>query len=58
MIQARAHVSSASTLGRSVKVNTCANVTHDVVVGDFATIAPSAVLLGRTSVGAGAYVGQ
>jgi sugar O-acyltransferase (sialic acid O-acetyltransferase NeuD family) len=57
VIQAGAHVSSGARLGRCVKVNTCANVTHDVEIGDFATVAPSAVLLGRCRVEAGAYIG-
>lgn len=56
-VQAGAHISSGTIAGRGVKVNTCANVTHDVEIGDFATIAPSAVLLGRSRIGAGAYIG-
>lgn len=57
VIQAGAHVSSGARLGLCVKVNTCANITHDVEIGDFATIAPSAVLLGRCRIATCAYIG-
>ena len=55
--QAGALVSSNSVLGVGVKLNTGANVTHDVTVGDFTSVAPGAVLLGRGRVGARAYIG-
>ena len=45
------------SLGRLVRVNTAAVITHECVVGDYATIAPRAVLLGRVKVGEGAYIG-
>ena len=56
-MQASCHVSASVRIGEFVKVNTAANLMHDSVVGDFATIAPNAVVLGRVSVRAGCYVG-
>jgi acetyltransferase-like isoleucine patch superfamily enzyme len=44
-------------IGDFVKVNSAANLMHDSVVGDFTTIAPNAVILGRVSLRAGCYVG-
>lgn len=57
VVQVGVHVSTAARVGAFVKLNYLCNVTHDVVVEDFATVAPSAVLLGRVRVGRGAYVG-
>jgi sugar O-acyltransferase (sialic acid O-acetyltransferase NeuD family) len=57
VIQAGASISSFARLGRCVKVNTRATITHDVTIDDYATIAPCAVLLGRSRIGAAAYVG-
>ena len=57
VIQAGVNVSSATKIGTFCKLNSCCNVMHDNAIIDFATIAPNAVLLGRVSVGCGAYVG-
>jgi len=57
VIQSMAYVSSCCNLGRGVRVNVGARVMHDTVIGDFTTVAPAAVLLGRVEVGAGVYIG-
>jgi sugar O-acyltransferase (sialic acid O-acetyltransferase NeuD family) len=57
VMHAGASISSFSILGRGVKVNTSANVTHDVTVQDFVSIAPGAVVLSRCILGEGAYIG-
>lgn len=57
LIAAGAAVSSGARLGKGVRVNRAANVTHDVNLGDYATVAPSACILGRARVGDGAYIG-
>lgn len=57
IIQAPSHVSVGCCLGVGVRVNCCANIMHDCVIGDFCTIAPSAVLLGRVQLESRVYVG-
>lgn len=57
VVQRPSHVSVGCQLGRAVRVNCGANVMHDATVGDFATIAPSAVLLGHVTIQERAYVG-
>lgn len=52
-----AHVSVNCRLGRGVRVNCRANLMHDCVVGDFCTVAPNAVLLGRVRLEEEVYVG-
>lgn len=52
-----AHVSVSCELGRGVRVNCRANIMHDCRVGDFCTIAPNAVLLGRVTLEEDVYVG-
>lgn len=57
VIQAGVNVSSATKIGCFCKLNSYSNVMHDNVIGDYTTIAPNAVLLGRVTTGKGAYVG-
>ncbi len=56
-MQSCCHISASVRIGEFVKVNAAANLMHDSVVGDFTTIAPNAVILGRVSVHSGCYVG-
>ena len=57
VIQYGSCLSSLVKIGICVKVNVRANLMHDVVVGDFSTIAPNAVILGHVEIGRCAYVG-
>ena len=57
MIQDGCNISSNVKLGRCVRVNSCANIMHDSCVGDFTTIAPSSVILGRCNIGNKVYIG-
>lgn len=57
VIQAGVNVSSATKIGCFCKLNSYCNVMHDNVTGDYTTIAPNAVLLGRVTIGKGAYIG-
>lgn len=58
VVQAGVNVSSATKIGCFCKLNSYCNVMHDNVIGDYTTIAPNAVLLGRVTVGKGAYIGS
>jgi sugar O-acyltransferase (sialic acid O-acetyltransferase NeuD family) len=44
-------------IGRQVQINLSCTVGHDVVIGDFATLAPGVNLSGRVHIGARAYIG-
>lgn len=57
IIQAGVNVSSATKIGCFCKLNSYSNLMHDNVIGDYSTIAPNAVLLGRVTTGKGAYIG-
>jgi sugar O-acyltransferase (sialic acid O-acetyltransferase NeuD family) len=57
IIQTGVHVSASVKLADFVRVNVFANLMHDVVVEQYATIAPNAVLLGSVKVGEMCYVG-
>jgi len=57
VLQKLAYVSSDCILGRGVRINVGATVMHDNIVGDYVTIAPRAVLLGRISIGRESYIG-
>lgn len=57
VIQSGVNVSSLVTIGDFVRVNTCANIMHESVVGDYSTIAPNAVILGRVKISQGVYLG-
>lgn len=50
-------VSSNCSIGRCVKINSGAIITHDVDIGDYSTIAPGAVVLGRVSIADEVYIG-
>lgn len=58
IIQSFCNVSTNCRIGRLVKLNTYANVMHDVSIDDFATIAPNAVCLGYVKIGKKAYIGS
>lgn len=57
IIQSFCNISAECEIGVCVRLNTGANVMHNVFVGDFSTVAPAAVLLGYTSIGSKVYVG-
>ncbi len=57
IIQHGAHISANTRIGALVKVNVNANIMHDCVIHNFATIAPNAVVLGRVEIGKCAYIG-
>lgn len=57
MIQSLCNISSNTVLGSGVRVNTGANIMHDVNAGSFSVIAPNAVVLGYVSIGDKAYIG-
>jgi sugar O-acyltransferase (sialic acid O-acetyltransferase NeuD family) len=44
-------------LGRHVQINRSCDVSHDVVLGDYATLAPGVRVSGRVRIGARAYIG-
>lgn len=44
-------------LGRQVQVNLACTIGHDVVIGDFATLAPGVHVSGQVHIGKRAYVG-
>ena len=43
-------------IGRACKLNVNATVHHDSRIGDFCTLAPAAIILGRVTVGDEAYI--
>jgi acetyltransferase EpsM len=55
--QVMTNLSVDCVLGKAARLNTGANVMHDVELGDFVTIAPNAVLLSGVKVGALTYIG-
>lgn len=57
VVQRLAHLSENCRVGRGLRLNVAANVMHDNVLGDFVTVAPNAVLLGRVRVGDHSYIG-
>ncbi len=57
MIQGLCNVSSNSFLGKCVRVNTGANIMHDVRIEDFSVVAPNAVILGYTTAEKKVYIG-
>mgnify|MGYP005811906287 CR=1 FL=1 len=57
MISANATINPLVTLGTGVICNTSSSIDHECVIGDFAHIAPGAVLCGNVMVGAGTFVG-
>lgn len=57
MIQDGCNISSNVKLGTCVRVNSLANIMHDSEIGDFSTIAPSGVILGRCKLKSLVYIG-
>lgn len=57
VVQDFVNVSAGTKIGSFVKLNTYCNVMHDNIVGDFSTIAPNAVSLGRITIGKSSYIG-
>jgi len=57
VVQRLAHLSEQCRVGRGLRLNVGANVMHDNHLGDFVTVAPNAVLLGRVRVGDHSYIG-
>lgn len=57
MIQDGCNISSNVKLGICVRVNSLANIMHDSEVGDFSTIAPSGVILGKCKLENSVYIG-
>ena len=51
------HVSTDASIGKCVRIGPLTNVMHDVEVGDFSIVSPSAVLLGAAKLGEGVYIG-
>ena len=50
-------VSVNCSIGRCVKINIGATIMHDVKIGNYSTIAPKAILLGRVFIGNNVFVG-
>lgn len=57
VVQSGVNVSAATKIGCFCKLNSFCNVMHDNVIGDYTTIAPNAVLLGRVTTGLKSYIG-
>jgi sugar O-acyltransferase (sialic acid O-acetyltransferase NeuD family) len=57
VIQSGVNVSALVTIGKCVKLNSLCNIMHDSWIGDFVTIAPNAVVLGRVRILDLAYIG-
>jgi len=57
MIAATATINPLATIGTGAICNTACVVEHECIVGEFAHIAPGAVLCGNVKVGAGTFVG-
>lgn len=57
IIQDGVNVSAFSEVGDFGKINSFANVMHDVRMDKYVTVAPNAVILGNVKIGKGSYVG-
>jgi sugar O-acyltransferase (sialic acid O-acetyltransferase NeuD family) len=57
MIAANATLNPLVELGRGVICNTSSSIDHECIIGDFAHIAPGAVLCGNVKVGKSSFVG-
>lgn len=57
VVQRGVNVSANTKVGNFCKLNTCCNVMHDNIIGDYTTIAPNSVLLGYVNVGELSYIG-
>lgn len=58
IIQDLTNISFNANLGKNVKVNTGANLMHDVFIGDHSTMAPNCVLLGYVKIGDRCFIGS
>jgi sugar O-acyltransferase (sialic acid O-acetyltransferase NeuD family) len=57
MIAANATLNPMVEIGRGVICNTSTSIDHECVIGDFAHIAPGAVLCGNVNIGRSTFVG-
>jgi sugar O-acyltransferase (sialic acid O-acetyltransferase NeuD family) len=57
IIQDFTFLSSVSSLGNFVKVNTGSQIHHNVEISDFVTIAPRVCILGNVKIGKNTYIG-
>ncbi len=57
VIQDLVNISSHVTIHDFVKLNSLCNIMHDSVIGEFSTVAPNAVVLGRITIGNHTYIG-
>ena len=57
VVCAGSHISPNVVLGRHVQINRSCDVSHDVVMGDYATLAPGVKVSGRVRIGERAYIG-
>tara|TARA_Y100000589_G_scaffold330668_1_gene381033 strand:- start:7735 stop:8337 length:603 start_codon:yes stop_codon:yes gene_type:complete len=57
IIQENCFISTNCIFGKNVRINVGSTIMHDVQIGDFVTIAPRAVVLGRVKVSNNVYIG-
>jgi sugar O-acyltransferase (sialic acid O-acetyltransferase NeuD family) len=57
MVAANATINPLVQIGKGVICNTNCSIDHECVIGDFAHIAPGAVLCGNVKIGDGTFVG-
>nr|MCR5523997.1 hypothetical protein [Clostridia bacterium] len=52
------NISTGVKLGKCVRVNVMGNIMHDSSVGNYSTVAPNAVILGRCNIDSNCYIGS
>ena len=57
LIQKLCFISSRVNISNGVKINIGSQIHHDVLIGEYATIAPRAVVLGSVKIGKFSYIG-
>ncbi len=57
IIQKGVNVGPLVKIGICSKINVCSNIMHDVVIGNFSSIAPNGVILGYVDIGDNVFVG-
>ena len=57
LIQKLCFISSRVNINNGVKINVGSQIHHDVLIGEYATIAPRAVVLGSVKIGKFSYIG-
>jgi sugar O-acyltransferase (sialic acid O-acetyltransferase NeuD family) len=57
MVAANATINPLAQIGKGVICNTNCSIDHECIIGDFAHIAPGAVLCGNVKIGDGTFVG-